>query len=218
MAPWKAAVIAVCVCLGGCDLFSVRPFEVKPNRLRPERDAFSDTTTREFQWIEFLDGPAPDSPMVLCSLSLRVSDRGDTLLSSGVFRHLEFQTSDGTPLPVSVVTSLGFDPMRISLDSSVSDPGPSLPFPEFPQPGWRMEIISGDLRFVRSLRGYDTLDRKEGFVEAYVFAESTFWDGGSVASAQYWLGSRGLLRQTAQWPDFGTENVPRILRREITVP
>jgi len=218
MAPWKAAVFAVCVCLGGCDLFSVRPFESKPIRLRPERDAFSDTTKRDFQWVEYLDGPAPDSPMVLRSLSLRVLDRGDTLVTTGLYRRLDFQTADGTPLPVSVVTSLGFDPQRLLLDSSVTDAGPSLPFPEFPQPGWRMETISGDLRFVRVLRGFDTLDRPEGFVETYVFAESTYWDNKAVASGLYWFGNRGLLRQTSQWPDFGSENAPRILHREISVP
>jgi len=218
MAPWKAAVFAVCVGLGGCDLFSVRPFEARPERLRPERDAFSDTSTRDFLWVEYLDGPAPDSPMVLRSLSLRVLDRGDTLLSTGLRRHLEFQTADGSPLPVSVVTILGFDPLRLSPDPTVADAGPSLPFPEFPQPGWRSENISGDLRFVREFRGMDTLDRLEGLVETYVFAESTYWDNKSMATGQYWFGKRGLLRQTSQWPDFGSENAPLILHRDVTVP
>jgi hypothetical protein len=93
-----------------------------------------------------------------------------------------------------------------------------LPLPAYPQPGWRAETIVGDLRFAREFRGVDTLDRPEGLVETYAFAESTYWNETPVATGRYWFGKKGLIRHTAEWPGFGASAQGSVLRREISPP
>ncbi len=198
----KPALAACAVCLWSCDIFSALDFEPRPGRLRPDTDAFSDGSQRTFTWAEGVDSLWPDSPSV--SRRVTVQDLGDTVLVGQTLRRLSFTADDGGPLPAAVVSSLAFDPARMFPDTAIPDPGPTLGFPEFPQIGWRREIVAGDLRLVRELQGVDTLDRPEGLVEAWVFADSAYWDQQAVASASLWLGRRGLLRLHAVWADAGS--------------
>jgi len=196
-----AAAFIGCVFLWGC-IFSTSstPFIPHPAQLNP-MDVFAGGAQRNYTWKEsWTLGKKDSSPLPRI---LRIVYRGDTLVHDTLLHQIGFIATDGQSLPVSVVTSLGFNPSQLSFDTSaIREPGPGLGFPTLPETGWRTEQTAGDLRFVRTLKGFDTLRRAEGNVECWAFAESTYWDGAAVATATYSVGHTGLLRLYTQRMGF----------------
>ncbi len=208
-----------CLLLSGCDWWwsEPTPFIPYPAQLNPENDAFASALTRNYTFKEGWKVGSKDTTVM--SRTFRAQKTKDTVLNGASFLKATFSATDGNALPGFVVTHLGFNPSKLLLDSAViPDPGPALGFPVTPVAGWRSEQTNGDLRFVRTLTGFDTLSRPEGSVEAWAFAESTYWDGTAIATAKYSVGRNGLLRLYAQRLNFtpGNSNTASILWSEVT--
>jgi hypothetical protein len=206
-----------CLLLWGCDFFSTRNFEPHPAQLNPDTDVFSNGSQRAFLWKEGWTVGARDTAML--PRTLRITNLGDTTINGIPLHRVRFSADDGAALPASLVSSLGFNPSKLLLDSAtIPDPGPALGFPLTPQIGWRSEITSGDLQIVRELTGFDTLDRPEGLVETWAFTDTYYWLGSSMAVTRYSMGRGGLLHLTAQRTGFNAngDSVTGILWREVT--
>ena len=214
----RAGTAAIgCIFLWSC-IFSTKPtpFISRPAQLNP-LDAFAKGSQRTYLWKEGWTAGKKDSAAL--TRVIRITNKGDTLVHDTVLRRINFIAADGLgPLPVSVVAGLGFNPDQLWLDTTaIPEPGPALGFPTLPEIGWRSETTSGDLHFVRVLKGLDTLRRSEGNVECWAFAESTYWNGSSVATSVYSLGRTGMLRLHTERTGFnpGGDTVSGISWREV---
>lgn len=187
----------------GCDLFSTRYFEPKPATLHPEDDAFASQDKKVFLWKEGVRKTPTDSLQTLGFWTLEVHDSGKIGVGPQAKRKLGFISREPIALPVGVVSGLGFQISRLIWDSAaIADPGPDLTFPEHPVLGWKIQKNVGLFHIDRELLRVDTLDQPEGLMEAWVFAEWTYWGSQVVASSTYWIGNRGLIKMHAKWPHF----------------
>ena len=206
--------------LSGCGLFEdeADPFVPKPSTLHPEADAFSQSQTRNYVWRESLRRGSTDS--LLQQTTLQAEHVGDTLIDGSLLPSLSITAlSYAGPAPAAVVTRLGLRPNQVALDTlAVPDPGPSLRFPVTPALGWRLDTLSGDLRFVRVLDDIETLNLLGKRQECWAFAESTFQsDGTLLGTGTTWMGPTGLVRHRSEWRDFSpTTASAGSLFREIT--
>lgn len=214
-----------CFFLCGCDFFGSStsptpiPFIPHPAQLNPEVDAFSSLSARSYTWKEGWKIGSRDTSTA--SRTFTVTKTGGV---SPVRVH--FNTGDGKALSASIITQMGFNPAKIQLDStavSIPDPGAALGFPATPQIGWRLDTITGDLRFVRQLIGMDTVLQKIGTVktnvECWAFAETTYYGGVAVATARYSMGYNGLVHLYEKRPGFYSSTGDTgavVLWREIT--
>ncbi len=200
LAPIAMTTVLV---LAGCDLFSSssRPVVPRPETLRPEIDAFAVDSVRSLAWSETLRRGKTTTP--LGQASVQVKHQGASVAGTDTIPLLAFHFAAG-PSHAGAVTRNGFDPRRVAFDTSaIVDPGPALPFPEIPAPGWRHDTIIGELRFVRALRGAETLRQSGKDHRVWAFAESTWWNHELVATASTWMGLHGLVRHRSEWPQYG---------------
>lgn len=205
--------------LAGCNLFSSSspPLVPKSEPLRPEIDAFTGDSIRMYTWNETL--LRGDTELPLAETGVQVARTGDTLVGETLVPRLLFQFDAGQA-PIAAATRLGFNPSRIAFDTAqMPEPGPILPFPEFPEAGWRFDTTIGELRFVRALRGIETLKQAGARHECWAFAESTYWNDGLIAAGVSWMGARGLVRHDTEWTGFAPSGAAAgpvgVLRREI---
>ena len=208
--------------LAGCDLVGggSDPLVSKPTTLRPESDAFAQIASRTYLWKDNLRRTGR-ADSLLADFSLAGTRGADTVIGGDTLVRIDFEsiTSDG-PLAAGVITRLGFRPGKLRFDSLVvPDPGPDLPFPETPVIGWRLDTTLGDLRFVRELRGVETVRLTGTRYECWTFAESTWRAEDLLGTGTTWMGRTGLVRHRSEWPGLAlSTGLTGSLFREITAP
>lgn len=193
-----AALALASLGLGGCIFDDDPPFVRKPATLSPEMDLFAEGSLRAFSWTEGL--ARGDRDTVLGTATLRITRLGDSVVANDTFVRVAFSSTNGAAAEAS---QLGLDPARLLLDSAHSlDAGPSLRFPSKPVVGWTLDTAVGDLRFVRTLTGTQTVRSLGKDVQCWVFAESTYWGHHPIAYGRYWIGRTGLVRHRREWKSF----------------
>ncbi len=219
---FRIPLLAAAALLAGCDLLgggsSRDPLLPRPESLHPERDAFVAAATRSYLWKEGVRGGNADSSLV--EFPLEATRGADTVVGGDTLLRVAFRVSgnDG-PVPAAALARLGFRPARFLADTAaVPDPGPGLPFPENPAPGWRLDTVVGDLRFVRALRGVEIVKLSGWRHECWAFSEST-WAGQKLLGAgSSWMGRWGLVRHRFEWEGFAAAGPSGTLYREIIAP
>jgi hypothetical protein len=209
--------------LAGCDLLGggeSTPTIPKPATLHPESDAFAARAARAYFWKENLRRSGKDDSL-LADFSLKATRGADTVIGGDTLARIAFEpTKYEGPVAAAAVSRLGFRPGRVLTDTSaVPDPGPDLPFPETPVDGWRHDTAIGDLRFVRALRGTETVKLSGKQHQCWAFAESTWRAGTLLGTGSTWMGREGLVRHRSEWPGLAlSAGLSGALFREITAP
>jgi hypothetical protein len=214
-------IASFCVLWTGCDLFdsgSSRELIPKPDRLNPQNDLFSQESLRSFVWKEGWKNGSRDT--TLTPRTFKIQNNGAIPANGDSIRSVVFQAVDGYSLPGNLATNLGLNPTKLSFDTvTLSDPGPALTYPDSPYVGWRTELTSGDLRFVRELKGTATVPWGSAYnVETWMFADTSYWNGTVTATYTYYLGRYGLVKMRLEQPGFNSDNdtTTKILWRELT--
>ncbi len=220
--PAPIGFLLAAFALAGCDLIgggSSAPRVPRPATLHPERDAFALTATRSYLWKENLRRAGKDS--LLADFSLLATRTADTVIAGDTLLRVSLSpAAHSAPAPVAALARLGFRPGRFLPDSAaIPDPGPDLPFPEIPVAGWRLDTLVGDIRFVRVLRGAETVKLSGKRHECWAFAESTWVGPSLLGSGSSWMGRTGLVRHRSEWAGLALSSGPSgTLYREITAP
>jgi hypothetical protein len=208
--------------LAGCDLLGGGSESVvsRPATLHPESDAFAKVASRTYLWKESLRR-TDKADSLIADFSLQAARGTDTIVGGDTLTGIDIypMTYDG-PAPTAVIARLGFRPGKVRVDSLVvPDPGSDLRFPETPVVGWRLDTTLGGLRFVRALRGVETVSLPGARYECWTFAESTWRAGDLLGVGTTWMGREGLVRHRSEWTGLALSSGPSgSLYREITAP
>lgn len=209
--------------LSGCLFDSPPPKAIpRPSILNPEVDAFLKTTARTYTWSESFRR-AGKTDTVLAQGSFEVSSLRDTLIGGETRPFFDLPSfSASNPAPAAALSRAGFRASRVHFDTvRVPDPGPSYRFPDTPAVGWRLDTIVGDLRFVRQLKGVETITQYGVRHQTWAFAESTWWQDESsvlLGTGTTWMGRTGLVRHQSLWPGFPSHVGEGTLVRTVIAP
>jgi hypothetical protein len=220
---WMAAGMALV--LSGClfDSPSSGKTVPRPSTFNPEEDAFRSATSRQYTWLEELEF-ADQQDTVLSMGSFELRHTRDTLLAGETrpFFDVSASFTVNAPAPGSLLARAGFRASRVHFDSlRMPDPGPSYRFPDTPSAGWRLDTTVGDVRFVRRLKGAETISQYGVRHETWAFAESTWWQGDApvlLGTGTSWMGRTGLVKHLSRWPGYVSAFGAGTLRRSLMAP
>lgn len=208
--------------LAGCLFDDEPPAKAipRPSTLDPETDAFRDANVRQYSWTENLVR-AGKTDTLLSQGSYELRYTRDTVLAGETrpFFDLSASYTANSPAPASLLARSGFRPARVHFDTlRMPDPGPSYRFPDTPLVGWRLDTVVGDVRFVRRLKGVETIAQYGRRHETWAFAESTWWQGDApvlMGVGITWMGRTGLVKHESRWPGFPSSAGQGTLRRTL---